>query len=90
MQNILDTSVALQKVERLKNVADRPCPESIPPGFAGLGDRAAVQFNAASVRLQNTGNEVEKRRFSRATGPAQGRLLPGIQRESRYVNHGQN
>ena len=89
-QHILDAGVALQQVERLENVADRPCPQAIPPGFAGLGDRAAVQFNAASVRLQNAGNEVEERGFAGATGAAQGRLLPGIERESRYVNHGQN
>ena len=50
----------------------------------------SIQFNAASVRLQNAGNEVEERGFAGATGAAQGRLLPGIKRESRYVNHGQD
>ena len=50
----------------------------------------SIQFNAAFVRLQNASNEVEGRGFAGATGAAQGRLLPGIERESRYVNHGQN
>ena len=50
----------------------------------------SIQFNPALVRLQNAGNEVEERGFARATGAAQGCLLPGIERESRYVNHGQD
>ena len=47
----------------------------------------SIQFNTALVRLQNAGDEIEKRGLAATAGAAEGHLLRGVERENRHIHH---
>ena len=65
-QNVFQAGVALQQVERLKNVADRGGPQPVPFRFAQGGHFRAGEDHPAGVRLENAGDQVQEGGFARA------------------------
>src|SRR4051812_14534944 len=73
--HIFDGRVALEQVKGLKHIAKILRPKSIAMRFAASGHLLAVNGDSAMVGSEDSGNQVEERGFTRATGAGECHLL---------------
>ena len=85
--HVFQRVVALQQVEGLENIADGLRAQPVAPGLTEFGQVPAVEHDAARVRREDAGDEVEEGRLARAALAPERQLGAGRQREFPHVQH---
>lgn len=87
-QDVFQTSVTLQQIERLKHVANGRRAQAITGRFIEFGNDLPLDGYAAGVRLKNAGDEIQKRRLPGTAVPSQRDMRPLVDLKVLHVHHG--